>query len=76
MHTQGTVRSNLDPFCEASDNELWHALALVHLRDAIAGAQGEGGAEACVVCVCPILCATRPLASRGKDGSCSFILVS
>ena len=34
---QGTVRSNLDPFGEAPDNELWHALKLVHLRDAIAG---------------------------------------
>lgn len=36
---KGTVRSNLDPFGEASDNELWHALKLVHLRDAIAGEQ-------------------------------------
>lgn len=38
---KGTVRSNLDPFGEAPDNELWHALKLVHLRDAIAG-EGAG----------------------------------
>ncbi|GBF99292.1 ABC transporter [Raphidocelis subcapitata] len=49
---KGTVRSNLDPFGEASDNELWHALKLVHLRDAIAelpggldGPVSEGGAN-------------------------------
>ena len=38
---KGTVRSNLDPFGEASDNDLWHALALVHLRDAVAGERGR-----------------------------------
>lgn len=26
---KGTVRSNLDPFCEAADDELWRALELV-----------------------------------------------
>ncbi len=39
---QGTVRSNLDPFGTTADNELWHALRLVHLRDAIAGGVGWG----------------------------------
>lgn len=49
---KGTVRSNLDPFGEASDNELWHALALVHLKAAVAelpggldGPVAEGGAN-------------------------------
>jgi hypothetical protein len=37
---KGTVRSNLDPFGTSSDNELWHALKLVHLRDAVAGKKG------------------------------------
>lgn len=49
---KGTVRSNLDPFGEASDNELWHALALVHLKQAVADLPGgldgpvvEGGSN-------------------------------
>jgi ABC-type multidrug transport system fused ATPase/permease subunit len=49
---KGTVRSNLDPFGEASDNELWHALSLVHLKQAVAdlpggldGAVAEGGSN-------------------------------
>lgn len=49
---KGTVRSNLDPFSEASDNELWHALALVHLKQAVADLPGaldgpvvEGGSN-------------------------------
>eukprot|EP00879_Flechtneria_rotunda_P005406 GHRR01005697.1.p1 GENE.GHRR01005697.1~~GHRR01005697.1.p1 ORF type:complete len:938 (+),score=327.51 GHRR01005697.1:3324-6137(+) len=49
---KGTVRSNLDPFGEASDNELWHALALVHLKQAVADMPGgldgpvfEGGSN-------------------------------
>jgi ABC-type multidrug transport system fused ATPase/permease subunit len=49
---KGTVRSNLDPFGEASDNELWHALALVHLKQAVAELPGgldgpvlEGGSN-------------------------------
>ncbi len=43
---KGTVRSNLDPFNEASDNELWHTLALVHLKPAIADL--PGGLDAAV----------------------------
>eukprot|EP01116_Phalansterium_solitarium_P010898 TRINITY_DN263_c0_g2_i2.p1 TRINITY_DN263_c0_g2~~TRINITY_DN263_c0_g2_i2.p1 ORF type:complete len:1470 (+),score=645.31 TRINITY_DN263_c0_g2_i2:96-4505(+) len=31
----GTVRSNLDPFGEHSDHQIWEALANVHLKDAI-----------------------------------------
>lgn len=27
---KGTIRSNLDPFGTASDNELWHALGEQH----------------------------------------------
>lgn len=49
---KGTVRSNLDPFAEASDNELWHALALVHMKQAVADLPGgldgpvlEGGSN-------------------------------
>jgi hypothetical protein len=49
---KGTVRSNLDPFGEASDNELWHALSLVHLKAAVAELPGgldgpvtEGGSN-------------------------------
>ncbi|KAF8071336.1 abcC3 [Scenedesmus sp. PABB004] len=49
---KGSVRSNLDPFGEASDNELWHALALVHLKQAVADLPGgldgpvlEGGSN-------------------------------
>jgi hypothetical protein len=49
---KGSVRSNLDPFGEASDNELWHALSLVHLKQAVAdlpggldGAVQEGGSN-------------------------------
>ena len=28
----GTVRSNLDPFCQHSDDELWNCLELAHLK--------------------------------------------
>jgi hypothetical protein len=48
---KGTVRSNLDPFGAASDNELWHALKLVHLRDAIAGARADRPWGACAAWV-------------------------
>jgi ABC-type multidrug transport system fused ATPase/permease subunit len=49
---KGTVRSNLDPFGEASDNELWHSMALVHMKQAVADLPGgldgpvlEGGSN-------------------------------
>jgi len=49
---KGTVRSNLDPFGLASDQELWHCLALVHLKSSVAELPGgldapvaEGGAN-------------------------------
>lgn len=29
----GTLRVNLDPFCEHSDEELWEALEYSHLKD-------------------------------------------
>lgn len=31
----GTIRFNLDPFSEYSDQELWHALELAHLKSFI-----------------------------------------
>ena len=31
----GTIRSNLDPFSKSSDDEIWEALAQVHLADMI-----------------------------------------
>jgi ABC-type multidrug transport system fused ATPase/permease subunit len=30
---KGSVRSNLDPFREATDAELWHALEMVHMKE-------------------------------------------
>ncbi len=49
---KGTVRSNLDPFGETTDADLWHALALVHLKEAISELPGgldapvqEGGSN-------------------------------
>jgi ABC-type multidrug transport system fused ATPase/permease subunit len=32
---QGTVRSNLDPFSECTDDELWHSLEMVHMKEAV-----------------------------------------
>ncbi|KAI9224695.1 P-loop containing nucleoside triphosphate hydrolase protein [Blastocladiella britannica] len=31
----GTIRSNLDPFNKSTDDEIWHALEAVHLKDRI-----------------------------------------
>jgi len=49
---KGTVRSNLDPFSESPDKELWDALEMVHLKEAIAelpdgldAAVAEGGSN-------------------------------
>mmetsp|Transcript_12259 Transcript_12259/g.33459 ORF Transcript_12259/g.33459 Transcript_12259/m.33459 type:complete len:1462 (-) Transcript_12259:707-5092(-) len=44
---KGTVRSNLDPFHTTPDSELWRALDLVHLRQAVADL--PGGLDAPVV---------------------------
>ncbi|KAL6759443.1 ABC transporter [Haematococcus lacustris] len=33
---KGTVRSNLDPFNDATDAELWHSLDMVHMKEAVA----------------------------------------
>lgn len=41
---KGTLRSNLDPFGQYSDSDLWFALDAVHLRGQIDGM--EGGLEA------------------------------
>jgi ABC-type multidrug transport system fused ATPase/permease subunit len=30
---KGSVRSNLDPFGDATDGELWHALEMVHMKE-------------------------------------------
>uniref|UniRef100_A0A7S0VCE4 ABC transporter n=2 Tax=Polytomella parva TaxID=51329 RepID=A0A7S0VCE4_9CHLO len=43
---KGTVRSNLDPFNDTSDEDLWRALELVHLKEAIA--EMPGGLDAMV----------------------------
>jgi ABC-type multidrug transport system fused ATPase/permease subunit len=42
---KGSVRSNLDPFGEASDAELWRALSVVSLRAAVSD---MGGLDAAV----------------------------
>lgn len=49
---KGSVRSNLDPFGDATDNELWEALDMVHLKEAVSDMQGgldaavsEGGSN-------------------------------
>lgn len=31
----GTVRYNIDPFCQFEDQELWDALAAVHMKDSV-----------------------------------------
>lgn len=36
----GTIRDNLDPFAEASDDEVWHALERCMLKEVIAGLPG------------------------------------
>ena len=36
----GTVRYNLDPFGEHSDNDLWEALAMVNLKSVVEGLAG------------------------------------
>lgn len=41
----GTVRSNLDPFHEALDADLWEALERAHLKDAIRNLPGGLSAE-------------------------------
>eukprot|EP00798_Chlamydomonas_sp_ICE-L_P017393 gene17393-23693_t len=49
---KGTVRSNLDPFLEKPDAELWTALEMVHMKDSISEMSGgldchvaEGGSN-------------------------------
>jgi len=37
----GTIRSNLDPFGEHADQELWQALDKVQLKECIADMQGQ-----------------------------------
>ena len=37
----GTVRYNLDPFGESSDEELWNALELSHLRPVVEAMDGQ-----------------------------------
>ncbi len=43
---KGTVRSNLDPFGEATDQELWHSLDMVHMKQAVMDM--PGGLDAAV----------------------------
>lgn len=37
----GTIRYNLDPFGEHSDNDLWEALTMVNLKSVIEGLEGK-----------------------------------
>eukprot|EP01122_Echinamoeba_exundans_P001097 TRINITY_DN1103_c0_g1_i2.p1 TRINITY_DN1103_c0_g1~~TRINITY_DN1103_c0_g1_i2.p1 ORF type:complete len:1319 (+),score=357.16 TRINITY_DN1103_c0_g1_i2:146-4102(+) len=37
----GTVRYNVDPFDERTDEEIWHALDLVHLKKHVEGLEGK-----------------------------------
>jgi ABC-type multidrug transport system fused ATPase/permease subunit len=41
----GTIRSNLDPFDECNDDELWQALRRVHMADKVASMDGKLRAE-------------------------------
>uniref|UniRef100_A0A7S0R450 Uncharacterized protein n=1 Tax=Chlamydomonas leiostraca TaxID=1034604 RepID=A0A7S0R450_9CHLO len=43
---KGTVRSNLDPFGDSTDNEVWQALELVHMKEAVS--ELPGGLDAAV----------------------------
>ncbi|EFJ46358.1 ABC transporter [Volvox carteri f. nagariensis] len=66
---KGTVRSNLDPFGELPDSELWRALELVHLKDAVTelggldSAVAEGGSNFSLgqkQLVCMARCVLKP----------------
>ncbi|KXZ48458.1 hypothetical protein GPECTOR_27g628 [Gonium pectorale] len=66
---KGTVRSNLDPFGEAPDAELWRALELVHLKEAVTelggldSAVAEGGSNFSLgqkQLVCMARCVLKP----------------
>jgi hypothetical protein len=59
---KGTVRSNLDPFGIASDNELWHALGETWLCH-------TGSSE--VVQYCPCLCKSALLCQASASDSVS-----
>ncbi|PNG99244.1 Canalicular multispecific organic anion transporter 2, partial [Tetrabaena socialis] len=66
---RGTVRSNLDPFATTSDNDLWRALDLVHLKEAVTELGGldsnvaEGGSNFSLgqkQLVCMARCVLKP----------------
>ncbi|GLI63446.1 hypothetical protein VaNZ11_006418 [Volvox africanus] len=66
---KGTVRSNLDPFGQLPDSELWRALELVHLKEAVTELGGldsvvaEGGSNFSLgqkQLVCMARCVLKP----------------
>jgi ATP-binding cassette subfamily C (CFTR/MRP) protein 5 len=37
----GTIRYNIDPFGEATDDQIWHALGMVRLKEFVAALDGQ-----------------------------------
>lgn len=62
----GTVRSNLDPFGRHSNDQLWRALELVHLRERVMAA--DGGLDSVVTESTSIIaCAFAVVTAEGRS---------